>query len=117
MAAKRNEPAPRPAKSGEWQIVPVTNEAARGWTELCRQVPDAVASLYDWLIVDPRAAVNPSRQGRLKGRLGEVVVSGRALEQWQYEITAGGRTWYCPEDATQTVWITWTGTGHPRATE
>ena len=39
------------------------------------------------------------------------------MEQWQYEITAGGRIWYCIDDKTKTVWITDAQVGHPKATE
>ncbi|WP_279579520.1 hypothetical protein [Fodinicola feengrottensis] len=39
------------------------------------------------------------------------------LEQWQYEVTSGGRSWYCPDPARRIGWITWAGTGHPKATD
>jgi len=39
------------------------------------------------------------------------------LEQWQYEVTGGGRIWYLVDDATRTVWLTYAGTGHPKATD
>jgi hypothetical protein len=41
---------------------------------------------------------------------------GRDLPQWQYEVTGGGRVWYCDDDK-QRVWITRAGAGHPKATE
>ncbi len=43
-------------------------------------------------------------------------VKGTDLEQWQYEVTGGGRIWYCPDDGGGIVWITHAGTGHPSAT-
>ncbi|MFF0876176.1 MULTISPECIES: hypothetical protein [Micromonospora] len=43
--------------------------------------------------------------------------NGRALPQWQYEVTAGGRVWYLVDDQTRTCWIKHAGTGHPRATD
>ena len=33
----------------------------------------------------------------LKGSLGSRTVNGEELEQWHYEVTAGGRIWYCIE--------------------
>ncbi|MFI6445238.1 hypothetical protein [Kitasatospora sp. NPDC050543] len=42
---------------------------------------------------------------------------GETLERWQYEVTGGGRIWYLPDDAGRTVWITYAGTGHTRATD
>ena len=39
------------------------------------------------------------------------------LERWQYEVTGGGRIWYVIEDARLTAWITYAGTGHPKATD
>jgi len=39
------------------------------------------------------------------------------LEQWQIEVTGGGRIWYLVDDDARTVWLVEAGTGHPRATE
>lgn len=114
---KRGEPVPRPRKAGEWQLRAATTDAARGWDDLMSQASGPLAALYDRLVVDPRAVINAERQGRLKGQLGRVDVKGATLEQWQYEITGGGRIWYAPDDATRTVWITLAGTGHPKATD
>ncbi|WP_419863510.1 hypothetical protein [Candidatus Poriferisodalis sp.] len=44
-------------------------------------------------------------------------MNGVEMEQWQYEVTAGGRIWYCIDDAQRTVWLTVASTGHPKATE
>ncbi|WP_211266887.1 hypothetical protein [Nonomuraea candida] len=57
------------------------------------------------------------RQHPLKGALGVVKVGGRALEQWQYEATSGGRLWYAIDDEERTLWITHAGTAHPRRTD
>jgi Na+/melibiose symporter-like transporter len=46
------------------------------------------------LTEDPRSTADPSRQHRLKGSLSIARVKGTELEQWQYEVTAGGRIWY-----------------------
>ncbi|WP_416902390.1 hypothetical protein [Micromonospora echinospora] len=39
------------------------------------------------------------------------------LVQWQYEVTAGGRIWYCPDPDRRIVWIVSAGPGHPKLTE
>jgi hypothetical protein len=49
--------------------------------------------------------------------LGQPSVNGAKMEQWQYEVTAGGRLWYCIDDKAKTVWLTGAYAGHPKATE
>ena len=44
-------------------------------------------------------------------------VTGVKMEQWQYEVTGSVRIWYCIDDERMTVWLTWVGPGHPKATE
>ena len=39
------------------------------------------------------------------------------LEQWQYEVTGGGRLWYCIDDGRHLVWLTDAMVGHPKVTE
>jgi hypothetical protein len=39
------------------------------------------------------------------------------MEQWQYEVTGAGRTWYCIDDRRKTVWMTAASVGHPKASE
>jgi phosphoglycolate phosphatase-like HAD superfamily hydrolase len=36
---------------------------------------------------------------------------------WQYEVTGGGRIWYLIDDTRRTAWITYAGTGHPKAAD
>lgn len=55
----------------------------------------------------------PRRQHRLKGAYATRDLRGVDLEQWQYELTTGGRIWYCPDPDSKTVWLTLAGTGHP----
>lgn len=33
-------------------------------------------------------------------------VNGVEMEHWQYEVTAGGRIWYCIDDDRRIVWMT-----------
>ncbi|MGD9751240.1 MAG: hypothetical protein AB7W59_09615 [Acidimicrobiia bacterium] len=44
-------------------------------------------------------------------------MNGVDLEQWQFEVTAGGRLWYCIDDDAKTVWLTDAHVGHPKSTE
>ncbi len=41
----------------------------------------------------------------------------KRTEQWQFEVTAGGRVWYGIDGTTRTLWITHAGTAHPRQTD
>jgi len=54
---------------------------------------------------------------RLKGANAHCEVHGAVLEQCEYEVTAGGRIWYCPDDERKIVWIVRAGTGHPKLTD
>jgi hypothetical protein len=60
---------------------------------------------------------NPSRQHRLKGTLSSIKIGTAELEQWQYEITAGGRLWYSIGDEERTIYITKASIGHPGVTD
>ncbi|WP_431953115.1 hypothetical protein [Nocardia lijiangensis] len=54
---------------------------------------------------------------RLSDTFGTRVIAGRTLEQWQYEVTAGGRIWYCPDPEQRIVWVVSARTGHPKQTD
>ena len=54
-----------------------------------------------------------SAEGLTRATVGD----GTEMQQWQYEVTAGGRIWYCIDDANRTVWMTAVHVGHPKATE
>jgi hypothetical protein len=61
--------------------------------------------------------VNRSRQHRLKDVYATRTIGASVLEQWQYEITAAGRIWYCPEPDKRVVWIVRASPRHPKQTE
>ncbi|MFI0912381.1 hypothetical protein [Streptomyces abikoensis] len=42
---------------------------------------------------------------------------GQTCEQWQIEVTGGGRIWYLVDSDRNTCWVTYAGTAHPRATD
>ena len=48
--------------------------------------------------------------------LGTRDVNCLTLEQWQYEVTAGGRLWYCIHDDRKIVWLMDAMVGHPKPT-
>lgn len=60
---------------------------------------------------------NRARQHPLHGRYASHEIAGQRLDQWQYEVTAGGRIWYCPDLDRRIVWVVFAGTGHPSATD
>jgi hypothetical protein len=39
------------------------------------------------------------------------------MEQWQYEVTGGGRIWYLVDKANRTLWLRYAGAAHPKDTE
>ncbi|MGH3813505.1 MAG: hypothetical protein ACRDUV_13815 [Pseudonocardiaceae bacterium] len=98
-----------------WTVRAADRRAGIGWDILLRQVPEATDRAWVCITADPRRT--DSRQHRLKGSLGLVTVGNRSMEQWQFEVTAGGRVWYGIDDAARTLWITHAGTAHPRQTD
>lgn len=95
-----------------------TTPAAKGWEELCRTAKSNTWNAWVALTERPMPSLeNDARQHRLKGDLAHLTVDGVALDQWQYEVTAGGRIWYVTNQERGTVWITWAGTGHPKLTD
>lgn len=65
---------------------------------------------------DPRPPED-TRHTRLRGALGTRELGGRQLEQWQIEVTGGGRIFYLVDDDKHTAWVVHAGTGHPKTTE
>jgi hypothetical protein len=117
MPAKRGDRVTPPAKPGGWELRYTSSEAASGWEELCRTARPNTWEAFIVLSERPTQPEKPSRQHRLRGEFALRELKGVPLEQWQYEVTAGGRIWYCPDPERRVVWITWAGTGHPKATD
>lgn len=112
---KRRDRVAAPPTGGGWDFRFATNEAAKGWDRVCAAAAANARVAWERITADPRQ--RDSRQHPLKGSLSTKTVNGRELEQWQYEVTAGGRIWYCIDDRTRTVWMTAASPGHPKATE
>jgi hypothetical protein len=94
-----------------------TNDALKGWEELCRNVPGNTWEAWVILSERPTTPDNRSRQHPLKGKYSHREVKGKLLVQWQYEVTSGGRIWCCPDPDTKIVWLTDAGPGHPGRTD
>ncbi|MCP2317258.1 hypothetical protein APR12_002604 [Nocardia amikacinitolerans] len=114
MKLRKGDEVPRPRP---WRVVVHNLNAARGWSELLAQAPGNLDRAWTDITSDPRSVANPARQHRLKYDLGSVKVGGAVLDQWQYEITGGGRIWYAIDDENRTLYLTLAGTGHPRQTD
>lgn len=106
--------APPPAKGG-WDFRYATSDAVTGWEKVCAAAPANARVAWERITTDPRDRTE--RQHPLKGSLGTRTVNGQEMEQWQYEVTGGGRLWYCIDDSKRTAWLTGATTGHPKATE
>ncbi len=114
---KRGERAAPPARPGGWEIRFASKGSADGWEDFARTASNALWAAWEALSTSPTQATNPSRQKRLRGELGIAMVGGKPLPQWQYEVTSGGRIWYCTDEARRIVWLTYASTSHPKQTE
>jgi hypothetical protein len=117
VPAKRGDRVTPPPQPGGWDVRFDNNDAAKGWEEFCQV---ARANTWEaWIVLSerPTKPENPARQHRMKSALSTQVIRGRTLEQWQYEVTSGGRIWYCPDPERRIVWVVDARTRHPKATE
>lgn len=95
----------------------LTTEAAKGWEELCRSAKSNTWEAWVVLTERPTSSENSGRHHRLKGEYSHHKIDGVEFEQWQYEVTSGGRIWYVTDEERNTVWIVRAGTGHPKLTD
>ena len=98
---KKNDRVAPPAEPGCWLLRFGTTEAAKGWEDLVRQAGANLWAAYEAIRTDPTPFPTTSRIHRLKGELGTI----GGLEQWQYEVTAAGRIWYCPDPDRRIVYL------------
>ena len=117
MSPKRNDRVAPPPEPGGWEFRFLTNEAARGWDDLCRQAPGNARRAYEAILGDPEPMAWSRRRHRLAPPLDERIQKGRPLAQWQYEVTGGGRLWYLVDTEWRTIWLSHASTGHPKHTE
>ena len=114
MAKRRERVAPPPAKMG-WDFRYATSDGVAGWDKVCNAAPANARTAWERITADPRQ--RDDRQHPLRGNLGTRTVNGEAMEQWQYEVTSGGRLWYCIDDERRIVWLTDAMPGHPKVTD
>ncbi|GAB3455956.1 hypothetical protein [Actinophytocola sediminis] len=89
MSPKRKDRVAPPPGPDEWDLRYATNDAAKGWEELCRQVPHNLLRAWEALRTNPRPQPSTTRQHQLKGKLGTGTFDGRDMPCWQYEVTGG----------------------------
>lgn len=117
MSPKRGDDVAPPPLPGEYRVRFDTNDAAKGWDDLCRQAPGNTYAAWVLMRTDPCPAVQTPRHAQLKHKLAAVERKGEVLPQWQIEVTGGGRIWYLLDESRTTCWVRWAGTGHPKATD
>ena len=117
MSPKRGDDVPPPPVGDEWRLRFATNEAAKGWSDLCSEAPGNTRRCYEALRGDPLSMSDPDRQHRLRGRLATRALGGTEHPQWEYEVTAGGRVRYLIDQAKRTVHLVYASTRHPKDTD
>src|SRR5687767_5472555 len=98
MPAKRGDRVAPPAGHKYWDVIFGTSEAAKGWEDLCTQAAGNTRAAWEILSSSPRPNVRTERQHPLKGGLEFGTYRGATLDQWQIEVTGGGRIWYLIDD-------------------
>ncbi|MGO4205373.1 hypothetical protein AB4Z09_27275 [Rhodococcus sp. TAF43] len=118
MSPKRGDRVAPPADpAGGWELRFATTDAVKGWDALCQQAPANTLTAWNELRSHPDTPAPTPRHHQLKGSLATASHGGAVMEQWQYEVTAGGRIWYLVDSPRRTLWIKAASTGHPKATD
>jgi hypothetical protein len=100
-----------------WNVIFGTNDAATGWEELCRTALANTHRCLGALRADPRSHADWARQHSLRGDLARRAWKGKLLDQWEYEVTAGGRVRYLVDEENSTVILIYASPRHPKDTE
>jgi mRNA-degrading endonuclease RelE of RelBE toxin-antitoxin system len=116
MAKRRERIAPPPRRDG-FEIRCYDNDARKGWEELERNRPVQLRDAWDTLERSPAPHPPTHRQHPLRGSLAMVRIDGETFQQWQFEVTSGGRIWYCVDGEKRIVWVTEASVKHPKKTE
>jgi hypothetical protein len=117
VSPRRGDRVSVPPPSGQWDVRFGTSDAAVGWEELCRHALANTRRCLEILRSAPRSGENHNRQHRLRGDLATHRHNGRDLEQWEYEVTSGGRVRYVIDDQDHTVWLLHASPRHPKDTD
>lgn len=116
MSPKRRDRAAPPPVGNEWEVRFGTNEAAKGWDDLCAQVPENTRAAFEMMRSNPRPPADGTHY-QLRDDLATREFGGRSLEQWQVKVSNSSRIWYLPDDEKHAVWIVHASMAHPKATE
>lgn len=117
MSPSRGDRVAPPPPPGGWELRYADKQAVDGWEQIRRVASNNLFRAWYILSTTPVDPQNPERQHPLKGELGSRMVGGKNFDQWQYEVTGGGRIWYCPDPERRIVWVTLAKAGHPSATD
>lgn len=116
MSPKKGDRVSIPPLTG-WNVVYGTTEAAVGREELCRVALPSTHRCLESLRADPVSRANWNRRHQLRDRHATRERKGSELEQWEYEITSGGRVRYLVSPQTSTVVLVYASPRHPKDTE
>jgi hypothetical protein len=116
VSPKRGDDVPPPPVGDEWRLRFATNEAAKGWIDLCTGATGNTRRCYEALRSDPLSMRDPDRQHRLRGRLATAMFGGTEHPQWEYEVTAGGRVRYLVDQSKRIVHLVYASPRHPSDT-
>jgi hypothetical protein len=117
VSPKRGDRVAPPPGDDEWDVIFGTNEATKGWAELSQQAASNTRDAWWTMRTNPVPARQTGRHHQLKGSLSMGNHQGQVFDQWQIEVTGGGRIWYLVDDRRHRVIVKYAGTGHPKATE
>jgi hypothetical protein len=99
-------------------VRPASERAQRQWQNASDAEPELMAAERERLRTRPLdRSTNPRRTARLKGGLASRSVGEKQLPQWQHELTAARRIWFCPDVDERIVWVTQVDLSHPKPTE
>lgn len=110
----------RPHKRSEFELVFITRQAEKGWTDCLAVARNATVDAWDRLTTAP--TVEDERLYRLRAELATGTYDGATFERYQYKITNGGRIWYFmqhtpAEKISGRVLLERCEPGHPKQTD
>ncbi|MFF1709279.1 hypothetical protein [Streptomyces sp. NPDC058268] len=119
MTPKRGDSVAPPAIGTEYDVRYVTNDAIKGWKDLCTQEPGNTNWAWTQMRQNPGCCNEgpTSRHFQLKRELATGLYANRELPQFQIEVLSGARVWYLLDADKRVCWLKHAGRGHPKKTE
>jgi hypothetical protein len=116
----RGDAVARPLKRSEYEIVFITRDAEKGWTDCLATVRNAVVEAWEQLTLEPLH--ESPRQYKLREDYATGTYQGVTYDRWQYKLSNGGRIWYFVDTKTKTkftgrVMLERVEPGHPKQTD